>query len=122
MHKVSIVVTSGKFRISMIDLVLVEVTHETARVISTNDVDENQCRLFATELLQKNGLSDATIVFDPSPSSSLRRGSRVSVSISVPISGNVTTFSRFFGNVTLAADSTVNREVGEFPLNMDSND
>jgi len=101
---------------------LVEVTHETARVISTNEVDENQCRLFATELLQKNGLSEATIVLDPSPSSSLRRGSRISVSISIPISGNVTTISQLFRNVILAADSTVNREIGEFPLNMDSDD
>lgn len=92
---------------------IVEVTHETARVIATNEVNEDQCRQFAIDLLDQKNFSVPTIDFDPAPSTDLPRGTPVTVAISVPVDANCTLISHLFPSLTLDARATVSREIGD---------
>lgn len=101
---------------------VVEVTHETARVTATNEVDEHQARQFALDLLKQKNLANPTVAFDPVPSSDLPRGTPITVSISIPVAGNRTLISRLFTSHFLVSRSTVSREIGDIPLLPESDD
>jgi TadE-like protein len=93
---------------------IVETTHETARILATNEVNEAQCRQFATDLLTGKNLSNATVQFDPVPTPDMPRGTPISISITVPVTGNCTLISQLYSSLTLRSQSTVTREIGDF--------
>lgn len=94
---------------------VVEVTHETARVVATNEADEDQFRQLAIDMLALKELSSATVTFDPPPSPQTERGTPIAVSISVPIDGNCTLITHYFTSLTLESQSIVSRELGDLP-------
>ena len=94
---------------------VVEATHETARVVATNEADEHQCRQLAIDMLALKDLSGATVTFAPPPSPQLERGTPITVSVSIPIDGNCTLITQYFTSLTLDSQSTVSRELGGFP-------
>ncbi len=96
--------------------VVVETTHETARVVATNEVNEDQCRQFAIDLLSQKDLTGSTVDFDPVPSVGMPRGTPITVTISVPVAGNCTVISRLFTSLAVESQSTVSREIGDLSL------
>jgi hypothetical protein len=101
---------------------VVEALHETARVVATNDLSEAQARQFAIDLLRQEGLSNATITFHPAPSAGLRRGTPISVSLTIPIDGNCTMVSHLFLSLSLSARATVSREIGDLRVSISDKD
>lgn len=94
---------------------LVEVTHETARVIATNELTETEGRQFALRLVEQNSLSNPTVLIEPAPSPDMPRGTPITVSVSIPVDGNLTMMTQLFFSRSLVARSTVIRELGELP-------
>lgn len=94
---------------------VVEITHETARVIATNAASEDQCRQIATELAQKKNLSSPVVTIIPPPSPSQKRGTPITVSVTVPVDSNCTLFMHLFTSLSLDSSSTVCREIGDLP-------
>ena len=101
---------------------VVEATHETARVVATNEADEHQFRKFATDLLALKDLSGATVTVDPPPSPKLDRVTPITVSVSIPIDSNCTLIPHYFAPLTLNSQSTVSREFGDFPKILSDDD
>lgn len=91
---------------------VVEATHETARMVAATEIDAIQAQKFATDMLKLRKLEGAHISFRPPPSPDIPRGTPVTVTISVPVSGNCTIISGLFADRTLGATSTISRELG----------
>ncbi len=95
---------------------LVETVHEMSRVLAVSDVDRQEAERIGHELLEKKGISGATLSFEPIPSADLPRGTTLFVEISAPVAGNCTLISGLFSSRSLEANSTVSREVGDTRL------
>jgi Flp pilus assembly protein TadG len=95
---------------------VVETTHETARIVAANEASEAQCRQFAVAALARKNYSKATIDFSPALSATMLRGTPITISISIPVAGNCPLLSHLYGSLTLDAQSTVSREIGDFSL------